>query len=96
MSGVITLKSGEKLKPICDWQKTELIYPSWGIFWNDKFYSADDFESPAYPDMYEDENGKLQVIFGYEKGLWEHPLALEVTDDCEWGRLLIDVEEDEE
>lgn len=102
----VTTKDGRKYRRVSRWIKVEYRaitprhilwdYADDGILlcfrYGGRLYALGQFMRFCYPEFYEDENGKIQVISGYDSTQWYKPLCLEVEDGGEYVRLYEETE----
>lgn len=60
-----------------------------------KRYKLDQFERVHYPIMWEDKEGKLQYLSGYDTQCWYKPFLIEIHPDCECVRLWEQITEED-
>jgi len=58
---------------------------------NNMMYAIGQFERLAYPIMWNDDNGKLQHLSGYDCTSWYNPYLIEIDDGGEYVRLWLEV-----
>lgn len=61
---------------------------------NNREYAIGQFERLAYPIMWNDNDGKLQYISGYDCTTWYNPYLIEIESNGEYVRLWTQVTSD--
>lgn len=98
---IITTVNGRQYKRVSRWIHLEYMHvtPKHRLYeyaydgdlicfrHNGRLYALGQFERLTTPDFYEDENGKLQYISGYDSTEWYNPYLCEINDYGEYIRL---------
>lgn len=77
-------KEGHTLIAVSDW--IQITADGTFVFHN-RTYRLADFESAVWPEMFDDSDGKLHYLSGWERDNWHDPLGIEYEDGMEWCRL---------
>lgn len=69
---------------------TEVTY----FIWNGRKWALDQFLRLSYPIFWEDEDGYLQFLSGYDGENWYNPILIEIHPDGEYVRVYEEGRED--
>lgn len=59
--------------------------------WNGRTWALEQFLRMDYPMMYENEDGKLSYLSGYDSEDYYHPILIELDDCGEYVRVYVEV-----
>lgn len=66
------------------------------FFWNGRTWAIEQFYSLSgpfggSPMFFENEDGKMSYIAGYDSENYFNPILIEMSDSCEWVRVYVEV-----
>ena len=65
------------------------------FFWNGQTWAIEQFYSLSgmfgSPMFFENEDGKMSYISGYDSENYFNPILIEMSDSCEWVRVYVEV-----
>ena len=61
--------------------------------WNGRKWALEQFLRPSYPEMWEDKDGKLHWLSGYDCENYFNPIQIELDDGCEYVKVYEGVRE---